>query len=62
MKFYVMWTYIGNYSPLSEVYADSAEDAVKMETRFFSDDFHKKANIYVFDKPPVFQILNKSVK
>ena len=57
-----MCTDIGDYAPLSKFYADSAEEAVKMETRFFSDDFHKKANIYVFDKPPVFQILNKSVK
>lgn len=53
-KFWVLWTYIANYSRLLEVEAESAEDARKRATDMFSHDFHRKANIYVFDHAPVF--------
>jgi hypothetical protein len=52
-KYYVLWTYIANFSSVIEVEAETSEAAVKIATYGFSDDFHKKARIYVWDTPPV---------
>lgn len=52
-KFWVLWTYIANYSSLLEVEAESPEDAIKRTTHMFSNDFHMKANVYVFDHPAI---------
>ena len=54
-KFWVLWTYVANYSNLIEVDAESAEDAAKRVTGFFSKDFSQKGSVYVFDKAPAFQ-------
>lgn len=43
-----------------EIEADTAENVVKQFTSFYSEDFTKKAQIYVFDKPPVLQVLKKN--
>lgn len=49
-KFYVLWTYIGNYSLLLEVCADDAQGA--LEASDWGGQFHDKAIVYVFDTPP----------
>ncbi len=51
--YYILWTYIANYSELHKVRADSPELAIKSFTGCFSEDFQKKAKIYVFDAPPI---------
>lgn len=53
--YWVLWTYVANYSErLLEVGGcASPEDAAKRATVFFSDDFHKKATVYVFDQKPM---------
>ena len=53
-KFWVLWTYSANYSRVFELSASSPEEAAKAATCIYSDDFHKKATVYVFDRPPVF--------
>jgi hypothetical protein len=53
-KFWVLWTYSANYSELKEVDAFDPDHALNLTTGFFSKDFHKKATVYVFDRPPVF--------
>lgn len=53
-KYWVLWTYIANYSSLIEVDAESGEDAADKVTGLFSKDFRKKASVYVFDRPPTF--------
>lgn len=50
--FYVLWTYIANYSRLLPIKADTAEDALKESVGYFGPEFHKKATVYVFDSPP----------
>jgi len=51
--FYVLWTYIANYSSLMEVKAETPGAALHTATRHYSDDFIQKATVYVFDTPPV---------
>lgn len=51
--YWVMWTYIANYSKPIRVEAKDADEAIKLTCGYFSDDFHKKASIYVFDREPV---------
>lgn len=53
-KYYVIWTYIGNYSDVKEVDAESASEAAQKVTWTFSADFQKKAHVYVFDREPAF--------
>lgn len=57
--YYVLWTYLGNYSKLIEIVAKDAVEAADKATGFFSKDFHEKATVYVFDKPPVMMVLPK---
>lgn len=52
-KYYVLWTYIANYSSVLEVEATSPSQALDVATGFFSKDFHAKASVYVFDHEPV---------
>jgi hypothetical protein len=54
-KFWILWTYIANYSerPIP-VEAKNAREAARLGTCYFSDDFQKKATVYVFDREPVF--------
>jgi hypothetical protein len=52
--FYVIWTYIGNYSEVKPVEAKTADDAADKATSFFSKDFQKKGTVYVFDHAPTF--------
>ncbi len=52
-SYWVMWTYIANYSKPIHVRAETAEDAIDQACGFFSADFKKKASIYVFDREPV---------
>ena len=54
-KFWVIWTYIGNYSDCMEVQGNSAEEVAKSLMDFYSADFRKRGNIYVFDKEPAFK-------
>lgn len=51
-QFYVLWTYIANFSRLIPIQAENAEEARKMTCGYFSDDFKKKATVFVFDTPP----------
>lgn len=55
-KFYVMWTYIGNYGGPWEREANTAEEAGRSVIRGMSGDvsgdFARKAKLYVFDTPP----------
>jgi hypothetical protein len=53
-KYWVLWTYVANYSSLVEVDAESGEDAADKVTGFFSKDFQQKASVYVFDREPSF--------
>lgn len=50
--FWVLWTYIANYSGLIRVSATSEEDAAEFMRRRYGDEFKQKATIYVFDKKP----------
>ena len=59
-KFWVLWTYSANYSSLMEIEASSAKEASERATGFFSTDFHKRGNIYVFDKAPAYKIVNST--
>ncbi len=55
--FWVMWTYLGNYS--DEPYklkAESAQKAADVFLNGFSEDFRKKGSVFVFDKPPVLTV------
>lgn len=52
-SYWVLWTYIANYSKLTRVEARDAEDAMDMVTGHFSKDFQKKATVYVFDREPI---------
>ena len=51
--YYVLWTYIANYSELREIEARSPEEAHKAMTDWFGPEFHAKATVYIFDKAPV---------
>ncbi len=52
-QYYVLWTYIANFSRLIPVKAENVEEARKLSCGFFSEDFAKKATVFVFDTPPV---------
>jgi hypothetical protein len=52
--FYVLWTYVANFSRLHEVQGESAEAVAENLLNGFSGDFREKATIYVFDRPPAF--------
>ena len=51
--YYILWTYQANYSdkPL-RIRARNAQDAIKSFTKFYSDDFQKKATVYAFTELP----------
>lgn len=51
----VVWTYVANYG-VTTVHARNAEDAAKMVTTNYSDDFHKKATVYVFEGRPAYTV------
>jgi len=51
--FWVLWTYIANYSRVQRVMARTAEDAHQQATCVFGADFRKKGTVYVFDHPPI---------
>ncbi len=52
--YWILWTYIGNYSDkVIKVEAQDSEHALEAATGFYSDDFQKKATVYVFDREPV---------
>lgn len=50
--FYVLWTYIANFSRLMPVRAETAEEAYMESCGHLSEDFRAKATVYVFDAPP----------
>lgn len=65
-KFYVLCTHCQT-PDLMEIESDTAENAAKAAIVtiaevlwLYGESFRKTAQIYVFDKPPAFQILNKS--
>ncbi len=51
-QYYVLWTYIANFSRLITIKADNAEEARKLSCGFFSEDFAKKATVFIFETPP----------
>jgi hypothetical protein len=51
-QYYVLYTYMANYSRTIPVLANSPEDAFKSACGMYSDDFLAKATVYVFDAPP----------
>ncbi len=56
-SFWVMWTYVANYSTLTEMKANSAQEAHDAITGYFGADFKKNATVYVFDRPPVMKVV-----
>lgn len=52
-KFYVLLTYIANYSKLMEIEARDATAAHKACTDWFGPEFHAKSTVYIFTEPPV---------
>jgi hypothetical protein len=53
-KFWYYWTYIGNYSEgVREATATEPSEVIRNLHNIYSEDFRKKACIYVFDVPPV---------
>ncbi len=54
--FWVIWTYIGNFSKLQKVQANNPADALERVTGFFGSDFRKRGSVYVFDKEPVISV------
>lgn len=54
-KYWILWTYIANHSEKPfEVKANSAREASELLLECYSEDFRKKAKLYVFDREPVF--------
>lgn len=51
--YYVLWTYMANYSELICILTSSPEEAVKLTTGYFGEKFHEMGNSYVFDTKPV---------
>lgn len=62
-KFWVLWTYIANYSerPI-EVTAKDEDEARKMATGFYEGNpkWNEHSTVYVFNSPPV--IYKKGVR
>ncbi len=52
--FYVIWTYIGNYSKVQKIEAKDELEAAERATYCFSNDFKQKGTVYVFDRSPVY--------
>lgn len=51
--FYVIWTYVANYSGLITVEAESADAAKQQVLDRYGAEFADAARIFVFDAPPV---------
>jgi hypothetical protein len=49
-----MWTFVSNFSKLVKVRASSSEQAIDFAIFYNSKEFFEKANVFVFDKAPVF--------
>ena len=58
-KFWVMWTYLGNYGGPWVREASSAEVAGKMVVDEFSQDFAERGVVYVFDSEPTIVRMSK---
>lgn len=53
-KFWVLWTYSTNYIDKPQVVeADGPDETLDWVVGHFSDDFQRKATVYVFDRGPV---------
>jgi hypothetical protein len=53
-KYWILWTYIGNYSDRPYVVqAETPQKAAESILEIYSDDFKAKGKVYVFDKEPV---------
>ena len=54
--FYVLWTYIANFSRLLKVEAKDADAALQCTVGWYMESdnpaFRDKATVYVFDSPP----------
>lgn len=59
--YYVLWTYIANYSRLMQVVASDAAHAHHLTADGMSEDFRLKATVFVFDTPPA-HIVHKGVQ
>lgn len=57
-RYWVIWHYYANYSGLLTAEAESAEEAIKKLTSYYTTEFSEHADIYVFDKEPVLKIMN----
>jgi len=56
--YWVLWTYIANYSRLMCVEeAKSPEEAIQRTTGYFGADFQQKATVYVFDHKPALVVV-----
>lgn len=51
--FYVLWTYVANYSRLFKIDARDKEEALAASTGYYGVDFKTKGSVFVFDTPPV---------
>jgi hypothetical protein len=54
--YWVVWMYCANYH-IGRVRAGSPEDAVRNATLFFSGDFAKNAEVFVWEAAPVLAIV-----
>lgn len=50
--YHVIWFYYANYGGPIRTQADGPEEAAKLATEFYSEDFHRKATVLVFNSPP----------
>lgn len=51
--FWVSWTYIANYGGPTRVMASGYSDAADRVCGFYSDDFKRKASVYVTREEPI---------
>lgn len=57
-KYWVYWTYLGNYCDLQEVTASSPKEATEKVVGFYegNEDWKKHSHVYVLLQPPCFEL------
>ena len=58
LDFYILWTYSANYSEKPfKIRAYNAKEAITNFTKYYSDDFQKRATVYAFTEPPALRLV-----
>jgi hypothetical protein len=52
--YYVIWTYVANYSSMMVVSAEDEVSACEKVYAVFGQDFRKRATVYVWSTPPAY--------